>query len=94
MKKILTILLFLCIATVPCFAQTICSVSINGEHVIENKEDLKSGAHTFVLTGEAPMPADAENGIKKVTISSNEKFDFGVIDCGWGDLLVGLGKLF
>lgn len=56
------------------------SVHITGEHSIDNP-DIKTGQHTFVLTAKdgAPMPSDAVDGVKKVSISSGETFDFGEI---------------
>ena len=56
------------------------SVNIHGSHTVENIS-IKSGRHTFVLESQngAPMPEGSENGIKKVTVSSGEEFDFGEI---------------
>lgn len=61
------------------FADT--TVNLSGSHVIKNNESLKSGRHTFVLTAidNAPMPADAQGSVKKVTIDSGEDFQFGDI---------------
>lgn len=57
------------------------TVNITGSHIIENNETLKTGRHTFVLTGTdgAPMPEGSSVNVKKVTINSGETFSFGDI---------------
>ena len=57
-------------------------INIQGNHIVKNKEDLKSGVFTFVLTAENkdnPMPEGSVNGVKEVSISPGETFDFGEI---------------
>ena len=63
------------------FASFSNPVEIQGRHIVENDETLKSGRHVFVLTAEnnSPMPKGSNAGVKKVTISSNESFSFGEI---------------
>ena len=78
-------LLLFCSGLLPAFAAeetgafAPVTLSIEGRHIVENNETLKDGRHTFVITGKdgAPMPAGSENGVKKVTIGSNETFNFG-----------------
>jgi len=78
-------LLLVCISFAPAFAASEkdsfspVSLNIEGRHIVENNETLKDGRHTFVLTAKdgAPMPEGSEKGVKKVTINSNEAFDFG-----------------
>ena len=85
MKKILIALLcILCCTSAIVFADEDSfskTISIVGQHEIENNTQLKSGRFTFVLTANdgAPMPADSINGVKEVTINLGEKFNFGDI---------------
>lgn len=80
-------LLLVCISFAPALAAdetgafSPVTINIEGRHIVENNETLKDGRHTFVLTAKdgAPMPEGSENGVKKVTINSNETFDFGEI---------------
>ena len=58
------------------------SITIQGKHFVDGNETLKSGRHTFVLTAanaRSPMPEGSVDGVKKVTVSSGEAFDFGPI---------------
>lgn len=63
-------------------AQMPGQVEITGRHVIENDVALKTGRHTFVLTArdDSPMPEGSLDGVKRVTINSNETFRFGAIE--------------
>lgn len=56
-------------------------ITIEGRHRIKGNETIRDGTHTFVLTAKdgAPMPEGSKNGVKKVTIKSNERFSFGKI---------------
>jgi len=81
---IAVLLLTMLQTVVPVLAEEVTydSVTISGSHKIENKLSLHSGRHTFVLTAKnnAPMPEGSENGVKRVTINSNEDFSFGDIN--------------
>lgn len=86
-KKIVTLFAVLLLAalqvTAPVWAEDEAfshdTVTIEGSHHIDGNESLHSGRHTFVLTATdgAPMPEGSENGVKRVTINSNEDFSFG-----------------
>lgn len=73
-------LLLICMSTLMVMAEGFDStVTIEGSHIVKNNESLKTGRHTFVLTAKdnAPMPEGSSNGVKEVTVSSNESFSFG-----------------
>ena len=63
-------------------SEPIAQVEIGGTHKIENNVSLKTGRHTFVLTGEdgVPMPEGSSGNEKRVTIDSNQDFSFGTIE--------------
>ena len=66
------------------FADELATYRITGTHRITGSDTIITGRHTFVLRSDtdAPMPEGTENGVKKVTISSGETFDFGEISYG------------
>ena len=84
MKRIIIVftIIFFAVLSCACGESTFtATVNLNGSHKIEGGEFLKTGKHTFVLTAleNAPMPEGSVNGVKKVTISSGEDFEFGEI---------------
>ncbi len=84
MKRIIIVFTIIFFAVLSCAygeSSFTSTVNLNGSHKIEGGELLKTGKHTFVLTAleNAPMPEGSVNGVKKVTISSGEDFEFGEI---------------
>lgn len=83
MKKVILVLCMLICMTQIVTAEEGLSqtVSISGQHIIQNNEQLKSGRFTFILTAHdnAPMPEGSVNYVKEVTIDPGEKFEFGNI---------------
>ena len=80
-RRFFIIIIIFLLSVTYVFADSLGTINIEGQHRVENNEQLKTGRHTFVLTATdgAPMPEGSKNGVKEVTISSGEKFSFGDI---------------